>query len=371
MNQHTLLLVDDEPAQHRTIKRVLRGQSIDVIDAYSGEQALEKIAAQPIDLVLLDLMMPNIDGFAVLKILRRYDVTHSIPVCVFSGVTSLEKRRLAFDLGADEFIPKTFENSELLALINLLLPRDEKRIQHQNSKLKLFQSARQCQWQLDTPPDQLIDAWSKTGYSEEEIASFLVSVAQFKNKTSLAHTLRVSEYSKLLAGKLGYTDKYLTLISKAAALHDAGKLCLPETILRKQILSDSELLTATQYTSAGAAILEAFNSDLWNMARIIALTHREKFDGTGYPLKLAGNKIPIESRIVAIADIFDVMMMRLDKKLYSCKEDVFNNIRNLSETCFDPQLVELFLEDRNALLEIHQRHQNNGDYKRHLCCTLT
>jgi len=367
LSRTTVLLVDDEMPSRNAVKRILRRQAMDIVEAGDGQQALGLLASQPVDLILLDIRMPTMDGFAFLERFRSKDTRHSIPVCVLSGLADDTDRRRAYDLGADDFVAKTVDNVEFTGHVRSLLDTRKHYYSSHNIAAELERIAKGLSHKLDTPPAAFIEVWREIGLAHTEIANFAALAAQLKNGVSQTHIYRVSRYSALLAKRAGWSASYAALLSQAARLHDLGKICIPDSILHKdEALTRDELEVAKQYPRIGAALLSDTDSKLMHVAREIALTHREHYDGSGFPYRLEGKNIPAAGRIVAIADVFDALLGQMHSQDSEALGDAVRTMRELAGHALDPQLVELFLRNPGELLEIQQHYPSN-DRRTPLC----
>jgi len=357
LTRTTVLLVDDEMPSRNAVKRILRHQAMDVVEAADGQQALGVLASQPVDLILLDIRMPTMDGFTFLERFRSKDTKHTIPVCVLSGLGDDADRRRAYDLGADDFVTKTVDNVEFTCHVRSLLDTREPNTSSHNITAELERIGSGLAIKLDAPPTAFIDVWHEMGLSHAEIVNFAALAAQLKNGVSQAHIYRVSRYAALLAKRAGWSVTYASLLSQATRLHDLGKICIPDRILHKrEPLTRKEMEVAKQYPRIGAALLSEMDCKLLHMAKEIALTHREHYDGSGFPYGLEGRKIPAAGRITAIADVFDALLGQARSQDSDSLGDAMQTLRELAGRVLDPQLVELFLRDPGELLEIQQHY---------------
>jgi len=364
----TVLLVDDESASRNAVRRALRLSPVHILEASDGRQALETLAAQPVDLVLLDIRMPQMDGYAFLEHVRQEQAADPVPVWVLSAWDGAIEQRRAYALGADDFLPKTIDNVQLKVRIDTLLRQQEQRRRCAAISAELLAIAEELSWQMNPLPMALMKAWEDMALSHMEYVMLLADAARLKKAVSLSHARRVSRYSALLAHNAGWPDEEAKLLSKAALLHDIGALAIPDEILHKpQGLSAKELVLAKHYPRIGAAILGKSDSRLLRMAREIAIAHREHYDGSGFPSGLVGRNIPIAGRIVAVADAFDAILTNISPPGLWSPGEIIGRMFTLAETQLDLQLVELFLQDWEALIRIWRCHPGEDDYTP-LCC---
>jgi putative two-component system response regulator len=357
----TVLLVEDEPAIRDSVKRVLRNDGLNFLEASNGEEALNIVASHSTDLILLDLQMPRMDGFTFLERFRSSNATWQTPVCVMTGGSAADDRRRAIDLGADDFIRKPTEAVELRTRIKSLLRigRYQRELSELNGQLELKVEERTIE--LSASVKRLEDAQRATDLAYRETVMRLSLAAEMKDDCTAAHLERMSHYSALLAEKCGWRAEDVALLTEAAKMHDIGKLGVPDEILNKPgKLTKREFAVIQQHTLTGTRILAGSRARLLQMAAVVALTHHERFDGSGYPQALRGRGIPEVGRIVAIADVFDALMTRRTYKPAWSLEKTVATMSDESGKHFDPDLLALFLDDTRALVEIHDRFDEDS-----------
>lgn len=290
-----ILVIDDEEVNRRLVTAMLQRSGYTSVATLADAQQLEqRLQSEPPDLILLDLHMPERDGFELLQVLQPWIVGEHLPVVVISGDFSLESRHRALALGARDFLTKPFDLTELSL-----------RVRNQLETRLLYQDIRKQNHAL------LEAIHGQTRQLEEariEMFERLAVAAEYRDDDTARHTVRVGELSARLAKDLGLADEDVRLMKRAAALHDVGKVGIPDALLLKPTrLTDEEMLIMQSHTSIGADILGGSNAPLLQLAEVIALSHHERWDGMGYPRRLAGNAIPLPGRIVAVADAFDAL----------------------------------------------------------------
>ncbi|OGI48101.1 MAG: hypothetical protein A2151_02805 [Candidatus Muproteobacteria bacterium RBG_16_65_34] len=360
--QRTILLIEDESPNRAIVKRVLHHMPLTFLEAENVQQALELSGTGPVDLVLLDIGLPMADGYTFLERFRADAVNQAIPVCVMTGRTEDRHRRKAIEMGADDFIVKPVDNVELETRVKSLLRIREyqKRLLDANATLEGRVQERTAY--LRAVLDELEHAWGENTLAYREMVMRLALAAEYKDKVTAAHIERMSHYSALLARRCGWSDEETVLLLEAAKMHDIGKIGIPDAILHKQErLTAPEYAVIKQHPQIGAAILAGSKSRLLQLAEQIALTHHERWDGTGYPQGLKGKDIPEVGRIVAIADVFDALLTRRPYKEPWPLTKAFDVMREGAGVHFDPELVEIFLANHGALLEIYGRFPDNGE----------
>ena len=316
-----ILVVDDTEMNLRLMRRILTGAGYsDIRTATDGNDILALFVEFNPDLILLDLHMPGKDGFEVLKDLQPAMNAAYLPVLMLTGDLSPETKRHALALGAKDFLVKPFDTAEVVLRIQNLL---ETRF--------LYVS-------LDT---RVRERTADLEQSQYEILERLARAAEIRDDDTGRHTQRVGELSGKLAAAAGLPARIVDLIRHAAPLHDVGKIGIPDEILRKPgNLTRNEMAVMRTHTTIGAQILSGGQSELVSMAERIALGHHEWWNGTGYPHEVAGADIPIESRIVGLADFIDALSHRRPYRDAWSMEKVLDEAKKRSGTHFDPNLVE-------------------------------
>ena len=337
-----LLLVDDEESNIRLLHRILtRAGYLHITGTTDPRQVEALVNDMHPDLVLLDLHMPHLDGFAVLRLLApKLTGGGYLPVLMLTGDATPEAKRGALSLGAKDFVAKPFDATEVLLRIrNLLETRFLYRaLEHQNSALEVRVKERTRDLQR----------------SQLEIVERLVRAAQIRDDATGRHTQRVGDLSALLAEALGAGIHFVDLIMRAAPLHDVGKIGIPDNILLKAgKLTPAEMEIVKSHTTIGAKMLSGGQSELVKMAERIALSHHERWNGRGYPQGLAGEAIPLEARIVGLADFLDALTHNRPYRAAWPMREVLAEVQRQSGKHFDPTVVAALFESRcyEAMLE--------------------
>lgn len=317
----TILVVDDTAQNIDVIAGVLE-DNYKIKAATNGPKAL-KIAAKdpPPDLILLDIMMPDMDGLEVCRHLKSDVRTRGIPVIFVTAMTDDEDEERGFAAGGVDYITKPIHPTTVLARVRTHLA-----LADQNRELE----------------KQVRERTSELNETRFDVIRSLGKAAEFKDDNTGLHVVRMSHYAQILAIAAGLPDKECKLIFDAAPMHDVGKIGIPDAILKKPGKLDADEWAEMQkHVEYGIGILEGRKSELLDMARQIALSHHERWDGNGYPNKLAGEDIPLAGRIVAIADVFDALTsVRPYKKAWPT-EDAVKLIHENRGKQFDPALVDL------------------------------
>lgn len=340
------LIVDDEPLNISLLEKYLKQAGYkNILSTQDSGLAVELYSQYQPDLVLLDLNMPTMDGFQVLECLHRIETKSYVPVMVLTANTDDESRLRALEAGAKDFINKPFNKIEALTRIRNML---EVRTAHK----KLLQQNEILEQKVNERTKELRD-------SQLEIVQRLGLASEYRDNETGQHIIRMSYYSKILAEHYGLPPQECELILNASPMHDIGKLGIPDSILLKPgKLTKEEFTVMKTHTTIGARLLENARSPITETARIIAMSHHEKWDGSGYPNGLAGTDIPLVGRIVAITDVFDALTSERPYKSAWPVDKAIAEIKRSAGSHFDPELAEHFI---NALPEVHEVGQAYRD----------
>jgi putative two-component system response regulator len=333
----TILVVDDVPENISTLAGMLR-DNYRVLFATSGADALEIVRQQQFDLILLDVMMPGMDGYEVCRRLKADIVTREIPVIFVTALTEVQDETRGLELGAVDFLHKPCH----AAIVRL---RVQLHIERHSRSYSLERLVQERTRELDE--------------TRIEIVRRLGRAAEYRDNETGMHVIRMSKSSRLLARAAGVSERQANLLLNAAPMHDIGKIGIPDRVLIKPgPLDPEEWALMKTHPLIGAEIIGDHPSELLQMARIVALTHHEKWDGTGYPHGLAGDEIPLEGRIVTIADVFDALTSERPYKHAWSTAEAVEFMRAQSGSIFDPDLLNLFL---NLIPEIEGIRQRYAD----------
>jgi putative two-component system response regulator len=343
--QHEILVVDDIAANLKLLSNILADEHYNVRVAINGEMALASIHAQKPDLVLLDIKMPDMDGFEVCKRLKAEPETASIPIIFISALNETEGKVDAFRAGGVDYITKPFANEEVLARVHTHLELND-------YKNHLEEKVSQAVSEIQNLNDEL-EATQK-----EVIYMMGAAIDERSHETGL-HVVRVAEAAKRLATLHGVEADTIDLIYRAAPMHDIGKVAIPDAILNKPgKLTDDEMAMMKTHSQIGYDILKYSKRSVLQMAAIIAQQHHERFDGFGYPNGLKGKDIHIAGRVCALADVFDALSHERVYKPAWEPEQVRDYFREQKGKAFDPDLAELFLQNFDDFLDINRRFKD-------------
>jgi putative two-component system response regulator len=350
-----ILVVDDDQLIRSMMCQVLSRQGYSVDSVADGQSALAKVSAESPDLILLDLNMPGMDGFEVSRQIKKNAETNDIPIIAITGHDTVDNHVKACDLGIDGYISKTAARASIVAMV-----RSHLKVKQLNDQMKAYQQNLETQVALRT--NQLNQALEQLRTASLDTIYKLTSASEYRDNETGAHIRRMSHYSAVIAQKMGLKDKTVEALLYAAPMHDIGKIGIPDKILLKPgKLSAEEWEIMKKHTIIGADILKGSNISFVRMGETIALTHHEKWDGSGYPHGLKGCKIPMVGRITALADVFDALTSdRPYKKAFSIEKS--NQIISQERgKHFDPDVVDAFFEVQDAILKIKETFQEDRE----------
>jgi len=357
-----IMLIDDEPINIKVARRYLQEAGYkDFIAITDSTIAIEEITAHKPDVIVLDVMMPRINGIELLTAIRSSPQTAHIPVLILTANCERETRLKALDAGATDFLEKPVDPAELLPRV-----RNSLTIKAHHDHL-----ARQAE-ELEAAVQKRT---AELAASRLEVVQCLARAAEFRDDNTGRHVIRVGRYAGVIARTLGLAEDFVNLLELAAQLHDVGKIGIPDSILLKagsltpeefdmvqrhcgfgkrvfESATEQDSMMLRQHSKLGAQMLNCTSSPLIQIAARTALTHHERWDGTGYPLGLAGEDIPIEGRIVAVADVFDALSSRRPYKPAFPLAKCFQILEEGRGKHFDPQILDAFESARNEIVQI-------------------
>jgi putative two-component system response regulator len=359
-------IIDDEPLNIKVVQKYLKLAGYQrFTTSTDATGALELIRQARPDAVLLDIMMPHVSGLQILEQLRADSEQADVPVVILTAASDRETKLAALNLGATEFLPKPVDSLELeVRLRNVLRVRA-----HQNH-LKRY--AFDLEQEVSLRTAELAEA-------HVEVAQCLARAGEYRDNDTGRHVIRVGRYAGIIARRLGCDPSFVRRIRLAAPLHDIGKIGIPDAILLKpaklnememdQIRRhcnfgldmctaevDDDVEEFRSHTVKGRKIAEFGRSPILKMAAIIAHTHHEKWDGTGYPRGLAGEAIPLVGRITAIADVFDALLSPRPYKPAFSLEKALDILRDGRGTHFDPTVLDAFFDSLDEIVQVSQTY---------------
>jgi putative two-component system response regulator len=318
-----ILIVDDEPVVVKILRRHLRDAGYrNFITTSNPAEAEAMVRRERPDVVLLDYLMPEVDGLQVLSALR--DVVEHTPILMLTASTEASTKVAAFELGVTDFLNKPVDPTELAARIrSAVVVKDLTR-------------------------------------SREEIVHCLGRAADFRDRETPNHAIRIGRYARIMARHLGFDEPSADELELAAQLHDIGKIGISDEILDKSdALDDDEMEILHSHCAIGKDIIrpqpQGVGSSILEMAARIALTHHERWDGTGYPLGLAGERIPIEGRITAVADEFDALSAKRPNRTAYPREKCFELLEEGRGTKFDPAVLDAFRACLQSIVDVQMQ----------------
>lgn len=355
LSQCTILIVDDSPDNIAFMSQGL-AQYYRIKAARSGKLALEILAQYPVDLVLLDIVMPEMSGYEVIHQIKHNPYTEHIPVIFLTGKSNPEDEQLGFELGAVDYVFKPVS-------IPLLKSRVHTHLQNKRSKDILLN-------QNDYLENEVLRRSGELDRMQDAVVFALASLAETRDPETGNHLLRTQHYVKVLAQRLATTEKYRDVLSptvidtyfKAAPLHDIGKVGIPDNILLKPgKLTQDEFTIMRNHALLGKLALEKAEklsgacTALINAAKEIVIGHHEKWDGSGYPMGLRGEAIPLSARLMALADVYDALICRRVYKAPMNHEEAKAIILQGRGSHFDPMVIDAFLQEEQNFIDIAQQ----------------
>ncbi len=348
----TILVVDDTPANLTLLANLLKEQ-YRIKVANNGIKALELAAAAPPDLVLLDIMMPEMDGYEVCRRLKLDEATRKVPVIFLTAKTEVEDEELGFSVGAVDFIHKPISPPIVAARVKIHLEIKSWHdfLQDQNTWLQ----------------KQVEKRLSEINHMQDASICVMVSLAEFRDESTGNHIRRTQEYVRMLALELAklphyselLTPGYVELMSKSAPLHDVGKIAIPDHILLKPGKHTPEEFDIMKtHAQRGYDMLKRAGDHMGEQGEFLTLAmeiagcHHEKWDGSGYPNGLVGDSIPLSARLMAVADVFDALLARRPYKEPMSIAQATEIIMEGKGKHFDPEVVEAFVSIHEDLKRI-------------------
>ena len=337
MKDFNLFYIDDCKINHDVIASFLKNIDINIEYFYDAISALKCVNLKKTDIIIVDYIMPKMNGLEFIKNVRSLD--KKVPIILITAASDESIKLKALESGATEFLYLPFNKYEFIMRIKNLL--------------ELIKYQRRVENKASILARGIKEATASIMEREKETLEVLVETAKKKDSDTGNHVVRVAKYSKLLARVLGMSEEEQEEIYYAAQLHDLGKIGISDQIINKRCqltLEEFEIMKA--HTIIGYDILKNRSSKYLKKGSIVALSHHERYDGLGYPNGLKGNEIPIEGRIVAIADVFDALLMKRSYKNSWSIEEAIDYIKGKSGTQFDPYLVDRYIDNIEEIRRI-------------------
>jgi putative nucleotidyltransferase with HDIG domain len=324
-NTGKILAVDDTPASLRLLTDILKDEGYEVRAAISGELALRAAILNPPELVLLDIRMPEMDGFEVCRRLKASQATQDVPVIFVSAASETEEKVRGFELGAVDFVTKPYQRDELLARVRTHLELN--RLRHHLEDL------------VDERTVELRESERKLRASLLESITALAAIVEMRDPYTAGHQRRVAELAVAIAREMKLSDEMIEGIHLASVVHDVGKIRVPAEILSKPgKLTELEFGLIKEHAQNGFEILKTIEFP-WSIAQIV-LQHHERMNGSGYPRGLSGEHILLESRIVTVADVVESMISHRPYRAGLGLEAALAEIENNKGSLFDAAVVD-------------------------------
>ena len=363
-----IMIIDDEPLVVRVVKRFLAGDGFtNFVTVEDSREAMAAVLRESPDVVLLDIMMPNVTGLDILRERQKDQSMMLVPFIILSANSENQIKREALALGATDFLSKPVDASDLTVRVqnSLTVKRHHDHIANYANELENEVRVRTAQIER----------------SREQVIHCLARAAEYRDNETGEHVIRVGKYCAVIAEELGFGANYCRQIELAAQLHDVGKIGIPDSVLLNpgklnnaefevmkkhcnlgcqimEPLAENENHRIREHAEVGSFIMEGVDSPMLELAAIIARTHHEKWDGTGYPNGLAGDQIPIEGRICCCADVFDALSSERPYKpkfeLQKCLEIMISE----RGTRFDPIVLDAFLKRLKDIERIRQTYND-------------
>jgi putative two-component system response regulator len=357
-----IAIIDDEPYMIAVVRKYLQTAGYkNFITTTNSSKALQMISSENPDLLLLDIMMPEISGLDILRVLQMDEKHQRMPVLILTAASKAETMQQALELGATDFLAKPVDANELL-------PRIRNTLITKAYQDRLASHAEQLEGLVRQRTAELEAA-------QEEIVHCLARAAEYRDDETGRHVMRVGRYAALIARNLDFDERQVKLLELAAQLHDIGKIAIPDEILGKpgkltpdefsfiqrhcatarkimQPMPEAEWKTLQNHPRLGAELLKLRTSPLLQLASRIAQTHHEWWDGSGYPLGLAGEDILLEGRITAIADVYDALSTARPYKKAMPREKCFEIMAEERGTHFDPHLLDVFFSCADEIVRV-------------------
>jgi len=337
-NQKTILVVDDTELNVNTLMDLLEDK-YDMLASLDGESALEIVEEEDIDLILLDIMMPGIDGFEVCKRLKANPKSRAIPIIFITAKTDDASIEKAYEIGGVDYITKPFRAREVLSRIK--------------NHLALSEQSHILEQMVQEKTQELQDLNKEIEDTQKEVVFTMGAIGERRSKETGNHVKRVALYSELLARYYGLEEREINLLKEASPMHDIGKVAIPDAILNKPArFTPQEFEVMKNHAVLGYEMLNHSKREMLKTAAIVTYEHHEKWDGSGYPRGLKGENIHLYGRITALADVFDALgSARVYKEAWS-DEKIFQLFKEERGHHFDPKLIDIFFDHVDEFLKV-------------------
>lgn len=357
-----ILIVDDEDHNVKLLSSLIEAIGYDIETATNGHDALAMTKEAGPDLVLLDIMMPHMDGYEVCDNIKTDPQIAHIPVIMVTALTDRDSKLKGLNVGANDFLTKPVDRTELILRVkNLLKIKEYEDFMIRHNQL-LEDEVRRRTFALKETLGALDEAHRKIKVSYIETILRLTLAAEFKDEDTSSHLKRISHYCKFMAKSIGQPDEFADTIFYASPMHDIGKIGIPDHILLKPSeLEEHEFEIMKRHTLIGGKILRDSISDFLRVGETIAVSHHERWDGTGYPNGLREEEIPLVGRIMNIADQYDALRSKRPYKPEFDHETAYKIITRGDGRSmpghFDPQILEAFTDVAGEFRRIFEEYR--------------
>ena len=347
-----ILCVDDDPVNLDLLEAILQQKDYIILKAQGGSETLEILNTQAVDLVLLDVMMPGMNGFEVCRIVKDNPVMNSIPVVMVTVLADKKSRLQGLEAGANDFLSKPIDSIELLVRTkNLLRIKEFDDFLKEHNKILTVQVAEKTQ--------DLRESFIDSIYR-------LTRAAEYRDDDTASHIKRTSHYTRLLAMEIGCPSEDVDTFFYASPMHDIGKIGIPDSILLKPApLTLEEFDIMKTHTTIGARIFAGSSSTIMKSAVRFASHHHERWDGTGYLVGMREEEIPLEGRIFNIVDIYDALRSRRPYKPPFTHETTLRIIAEGDGRTmpghFDPRILEAFKDNHRRFDDLYEEHTDHAE----------
>ena len=361
-----VVIIDDDAFLIQVLKKHLKDAGYtNLVSTSDSSQAYDLILEEKPDVVLTDFIMPSVNGHEILRLVRGNEATQHIPVLMLTVSRDVETRLTALELGATDFLNKPVDPHELIPRVRnaLVVKAHHDHLARYSEQLEEEIRVRTAQLEI----------------SRKEVMRCLARATEYRDDDTGKHIMRVGGYAGVIASELGFTHEQIELIEQAAQLHDIGKIGIPDGILRKagklskaefefmknhcqfghdiiQSMPSTDWVDLKSHADSETKIVDISNSPILLLSSSIAISHHEKWDGSGYPRGLRGEDIPIEGRITAVADVYDALCSPRPYKPPFPKEKSLGIMREKRDNHFDPKVLDAFFKRLDDVLAIQSRY---------------